>query len=65
MRDTLSPNPVGRPKGWTRSKSDMLNIYHYAIALLMEGHSIRTVAETTDHSPTTIHKLKRLFIDYE
>lgn len=59
MRDTLSKNPIGRPK---KDKSDYLEDYHFEIALLMDKISIRKVALISNHSASTILKLKRMFI---
>ncbi|MCH5240305.1 MAG: hypothetical protein J1F38_08770 [Muribaculaceae bacterium] len=60
MREkSLIKNPVGRP---VKDKSDYLEDYHYSIALLLDNISIRKVAEITEHSVSTILKLKKMFL---
>lgn len=53
---------LGRKEGYRKPDDELREQYKNAIALLRKGYSIRAVARLEGVSPTTIQKLKNLFV---
>ncbi|MBR1834882.1 MAG: recombinase family protein [Bacteroidales bacterium] len=54
---------LGRKEGYTKPVEQLKAEYKEAIALLRKGYSIRAVAKLQGVSPTTIQKVKTMFVD--
>lgn len=54
---------LGRKEGYRKPTGQMKEEYKEAIALLRKKYSIRAVAKLTGTSPTTIQRIKTLFVD--
>lgn len=53
---------LGRKEGYTKPDEQMKEQYKNAISLLRKEYSVRAVAKLEGVSPTTIQKVKRLFV---
>lgn len=53
---------LGRKVGYQKPTEDLKEEYKNAIALLKKGYSVRAVAKLEGVSPTTIQKVKKLFL---
>lgn len=53
---------LGRKVGYQKPTEDLKEEYKNAIALLKKGYSVRAVAKLEGVSPTTIQKIKKLFL---
>lgn len=53
---------LGRKVGYQKPPEEMRDEYKNAIALLKKGYSVRAVAKLEGVSPTTIQKVKKLFL---
>ena len=53
---------LGRKVGYKKSSEELKEQYKNAIALLKKGYSVRAVAKLEGCSPTTIQKIKKMFL---
>ena len=53
---------MGRPKNATKPESQFKDEYAEVIRLLKKGYSVKAVAQLQGISPTTVMKVKKMFI---